>query len=115
MIKLKIDNWFQKPEDYERIVGQDPNGGNIYRCHDFANSIVAPYDMEKWKDGKEYTFDTLKELQKFVDTCDIDFKDAVKARFSNRIWTELDRELCIDASEDNTMIFTISCHDEWRD
>lgn len=116
MIKLQIVNWFQKSEDYEEVIGTLPNGGNIYMDHDFESvDEIKPYDQEKWRDGKEYEFNTLKELKEFTDTCEIDFKDEVKVRFGNWYWMEIDKNLLIDISEDNKMRFIISCHGEWRD
>ena len=116
MIKLQIDNWFQKPEDYEEVIGTLPNGENIYMNHNFEGAdMIKAYDQEKWRDGKEYEFNTLKELKEFTDTCEIDFKEEVEERFCNWDWMEIDKNLLIDVSEDNKMRFIISCHEEWID
>lgn len=74
-----------------------------------------PYDKEKWADGKRYKFDTLKEVKEFIDTCDIDFSEEYKKRFSQWGWWEIDRDLDILTSEDNLIQFHIGAHEEWRD
>nr|DAL27850.1 MAG TPA_asm: hypothetical protein [Caudoviricetes sp.] len=74
------------------------------------------YDEEKWKHGKTYEFETLKELQVFVDSCDIDFTDESKDSFSGFYWYEIVKRLYIDTIfEDNTMILSLGISRKYRD
>lgn len=110
MITLKIKNWFQKDPDYKETCD-----GTIYTINCCESDCIEPYDEEKWKDGKTYEFDTLREIIRFCNTCDIRFKDEFVKSFNDWIWSELNMETCIDDSEDNLVIFEIFMYEEWRD
>lgn len=111
MVTLKIKNWLQKGRDYKEI---DPSGV-FAKINESDNSLVKPYDTEKWKDGRIYEFDTLREVVEFINSCDIEFTEEAEADFTNWTWSELDLDHYIDPSEDNLIIFSISMHEEWRD
>lgn len=98
MIKLKIKNWLQKEDDYKEIVGQLPNGRNIYKML-YRCCTEKPYDEEKWKDGKKYEFKTLKDAKLFTNSCDIELEDDRHEALSFT--------LDIDPSEDNLLVFEI--------
>lgn len=76
---------------------------------------IKSYDEEKWKNGSVYDFKTLKEMGKFIKTCDIDFtEEYAKNNFSRWFWEEIDIEYHIDDSEDNLIILSISSHEDFR-
>ena len=110
MIKLKIVNWFQKDECYKEQLDD-----RFWRVNESDSDYVKPYNEEKWKDGRIYEFETLREVLNFTESCDIDFTDEVKNAMCRWTWYELDFEYSIDASEENLMIFDISMHEEYRD
>lgn len=108
MIKLKIKNWFE-----------ECNSVNIQEFSLETKEFVTirrieKYDKEKWKNEAIYEFNTLKELQNFIDTCDICFTEKYAERFGLWDWEEIDLNLYIDNSEDNLMVFDISSHQECR-
>lgn len=110
MITLKIKNWFQKDPEYE-----ESNDGRFWQINECESSAIEPYDEEKWKDGKTYEFDTLREVKDFCDSCDIQFKDEVAKHFNAWNWCVLSERIYIDGSEDNLIVFEIFMYEEWRD
>lgn len=74
--------------------------------------VVRSYDEEKWKDGRIYEFNTLKEVQEFINTCDIWFTDEKIDTFNCWTWEEIDKEIWIETCEDNLIVFCISSHEE---
>lgn len=115
MIKLKIKNWFQKDADYKEDYDVPGIVGGCRVTNDSSPEQVKPYDMDKWKDGRIYEFETLKDVKEFIDSCDIEFTDEVEEGFCDWSWMGMVFGNYIDPSEDNLMIFEISCHPEWRD
>ncbi len=109
MIKLKIKNIFEEIGTlYNDVYSTETKNFVMIRR-------IEEYDETKWKNNAIYEFNTLKELKHFIDTCEIDFTEEYAERFDEWSWEEIDRDLYIDDSEDNLMIFVISAHDEWRD
>lgn len=110
MITLKIKNWFQKDPDY-----RETSDGRYYTVNDCESDYIEPHDEEKWKDGKTYEFNTLREIVNFCESCDIRFKDEIVKSFNQWSWCELCKEFHIDDSEDNLVIFEIMMYEAWRD
>lgn len=110
MITLKIKNWFQKDPSYEETSYVRP-----YIIKEGETDYIEPYDEEKWKDGKTYEFNTLREIVNFCESCDIRFKDEIVKTFNNRCWCDLYKRFCIDDLEDNLVIFEIFMREEWID
>lgn len=112
MIKLRIENEFMQ-EEKEYIEAGKPE--NWYH-RDLPFLGLEDYDKEKWKDGKEYEFNSLKELQEFVDTLNLKWTEDFM-RYNNGTWDwyEIDDILYICKDEDNLMILDIGYHEEWRD
>lgn len=112
MIKLRIINEFIK-EEKEWIDSGKPENWN-YGELPFLG--LKEYDKNTWNDGKEYKFNSLKELQEFVDSLDLEWTDKFDINCNGRwSWYEIDKKLHIDTEEDNLMIIHISYHEEWRD
>lgn len=113
MVKLRIKNEFQGFSEEElaklREYGRCCCPNNPYN--------LKPYDEEKYKDGRMYEFNTLKDLNTFYKQAqeDIDWTADHARTFGQWDWQELDFDLDIDDSEDNLMVLSISAHDEWRD
>lgn len=110
MITLKIKNWFQKDRDYK-----ETDDGRFYQVNNSETSYLKPYDEEKWKDGKTYEFETLKDLVHFCDSCEIEFTDDILNAATDWNWDVLEKKFHIDDSEDNLVIFEIFMYEEWRD
>lgn len=99
MIKLRIENYLEDRENY------DYNG--VEKFND--------WDREKWRNGKIYEFNTLKEIKDFCDSCDIDFTEEYAKNFGSWEWEEINTEYDIDPNDDNMMIFAIMWSIEFRD
>ena len=116
MVKLRIKNAFQGfSEEDLAVLKMDARNGC---CSCPTNPYnLKPYDEEKYKDGRMYEFNTLKDLNTFYEQAqkDIDWKEDHARTFGEWSWQELDFDLYIDDSEDNLMVLSISAHDEWRD
>lgn len=109
------------------FINNDLEGKEYSELHKFSNGIGSkmekvyvrkfePYDEDKWKDGKIYNFETLKEVINFIDTCDIDFTDEYACmEFSTWNWEEIDIDYFINPKEDNRIDLYIGTHQEWRD
>lgn len=114
MVKLRIVNHFQDytKEQLEKL--KEDVYGHGSACNPY---YLKPYNEEKYKHGRVYEFNTLKEIKKFVDSADdeIDYTSEHSETFGQWDWQEIDIDLDIDDSEDNLMVLTISAHDEWRD
>lgn len=116
MVKLRIENRFQGfSEEVLAELKEDAGYGCSGRAINPYN--LKPYDEEKYKDGRTYEFNTLKDLNAFYKQAqeDIDWMEDWKQTFGTWSWQELDLDLDIDDSEDNLMVLSISAHDEWRD
>lgn len=116
MVKLRIVNEFQNLTEENLAVAKANE--NVFRGYGAINPYnLKPYDEEKYKDGKVYDFNTLRDLNAFYEQAidDIDYKDDYIESFSEWSWQEVDHELKISDEEDNLMILSISAHDEWRD
>lgn len=105
-IKLEIRNYLEDCM-FEEIMNPDETTSK--------RRVLEPYDEEKWKNGRIYEFNTLKEVREFTDSCDIDFTDEYSASFCQWSWEEIDLETYISKDEDNLLIFEINSHEEWRD
>lgn len=117
MIKLRIVNYFQDFTEEMLAEAKENAEDGFYICRAINPYNLKPYDEEKYKDGKVYEFDTLKDLNAFYKQAidDIDYKQDYAETFSTWSWQEVDHELEISDEEDNLMILSISAHDEWRD
>lgn len=117
MIKLRIVNYFQDFTEEMLAEAKENAEDGFYICHAINPYNLKSYDEEKYKDGKVYEFDTLKDLNAFYKQAidDIDYKQDYAETFSTWSWQEVDHELEISDEEDNLMILSISAHDEWRD
>ncbi len=102
MIKLIIDNEL----DY---LGNDEEEDSRPYNKDFE------YDREALKDGSEYLFNSLKEVNKFINDHEVHFTDNIVETFDCWDWHEIDLNLDISEQEDNLLIYSISTHPEWRD
>ena len=116
MVKLRIENRFQGLS--EEVLAELKEDAE-YGCSGCAINPynLKPYDEEKYKDGRMYEFNTLKDLNAFYKQAkeDIDWREDHACTFGQWSWQELDFDLYIDDSEDNLMVLSISAHDEWRD
>lgn len=116
MVKLRIKNEFQGFS--EEVLAELKEDAGHGCCSDAINPYnLKPYDEEKYKDGRMYEFNTLKDLNTFYKQAmeDIDWTEDHARTFGAWSWQELDLDLDIDDSEDNLMVLFISAHDEWRD
>ena len=117
MIKVKIVNDFDKclERHGEEELREDVEyGGHIDPTNPF---ILKPYDKEKFKDGRVVEFENLKDAEAFRKDAanNIEYTEEYAKTFSQWDWQEIDIDLRIVDSEDNTMLLVISAHDEWRD
>lgn len=116
MVKLRIENEFQRFSEEELAELKEEAK---YGCRGPAINPynLKPYDEEKYKDGRTYEFNTLKDLNAFYKQAqkDIDWMKDHAGTFGTWAWQELDLDLDIDDSEDSLMVLSISAHDEWRD
>ena len=106
-IKLIINNRLEDDLYYDQF---DPNLKKFVQ-----NRKIKSYDEKKWKDGSVYEFNSLKEIQEFIDSCDINFTDEYAKNFNDYNWEEIDINYFIDPSEDNLMRLFIESHKECRD
>ena len=110
-IKNKIDIYGQVTEDGCVRLPMMDHDVEIYNliCE------VKPYDMSKWKDGKIYEFNTLREANEFIESCDLEFTDKSEESYTRYDWYELIIKPYVDPSEDNLIILYISYDREYRD
>lgn len=107
MITLKIKNWFQKDREYFEVLEKNWTITE-WRHNESFEDCIMEYDAEKWKDGKVYEFETLKEVSEFCSSCDIYFTDSFEDQvFDENDYWVLSKNYYIDDSEDNILIFEI--------
>lgn len=76
---------------------------------------VKPYDMEKWKNGKIYEFNTLREVNEFIDSCNLEFTEESIESYTCCDWYNIKIYYRIDQYEDNLINLFITYERESND
>lgn len=116
MIKLLIKNRFQKMTEEDLKCFKEEAEHTQVGCV-YNPFYLKEYDKEKWRNGRIYEFNTLKEIKEFYNEAEeeIDYTKEHSDTFSEWTWQVIDITLDIDTSEDNFMVLRIDAYDEWRD
>lgn len=117
MIKLLIQNKFQEDLTEECLNFLKEEAENTHHGKPWNPFYLKDYDKDKWKHGRIYEFNNLKELKEFTDAAsdEIEYTDEHYDSFNDWSWQGIDFDLDIDTSEDNLMVLYIDAVDEWRD